>query len=276
MYPRRPMPDLELSARLARPDDYGTFARLVGELGTDDPVLPEDRWVSELMPTTWLFERRGSVAGYVFAQTMAGAGYVRHVVVAPEHRGVGVGGAMMRFIGAELRARGCDSWCLNVKPENTPAVRLYTRCGMSHRYDSRSIRVRWDAPLPREGGVVARVVEAHEDEAVETAFALHRGQLASQRTRRGRTLLALWDGDECVGFACFDPRLGGAMPFSVKRATLAGDLRDAMRPYAPPDGELVRLVVERDESLAGLLDSVGGVTVLAIAHMAGPIPREYT
>lgn len=271
-----PMSELELTARLARPDDYGTFARLVEELGTDDPVLPEDRWVAELMPITWIFERHGEVAGYIFAQTMNTTGYVRHLVVAPEHRGVGVGGAIMRFMARELRARGCDSWCLNVKPENTPAVRLYTRCGMRHRHDSLSLRMRWDAELPREGGVEARAVDAHEDALVEETFGLHSGQLASQRTRRGRRLIALWDGSECVGFACFDPHLGGAMPFSVKRVSLAGDLLDAMRSYAQPGGEFVRLVVEGDESLEALIRSAGGEALLAIAHMAGPIPHEST
>lgn len=268
------MRDLELRARLARPDDYGTFTRLVAELGTDDPVLPEDRWVAELMPITWIFERHGTVAGYVFAQTMNTTGYVRHLVVAPEHRGVGVGGAIMRLMARELRARGCDAWCLNVKPENTPAVRLYTRCGMTRRHDSLSLRLRWDAALPREGRADARLVEPHEDAIVEPTFGLHGGQLAAQRARRGRRLIALREEGAWAGFACFDPRLSGAMPFCVKRVTLAGDLLDAMRAYARPDAELVRLVISGDEALEAVLRSAGGEPVLAVTHMVGPLPRE--
>lgn len=262
----------DLLERAATPDDYDAFVRLFLDLGAGDPVPPRDRWVVEMMPLIRLFERGGSVAAYVFAQVMGREGYVRHLVVGGDHRGRGVGTAVMRAMATHLRALGCDTWCLNVRPENTPAVRLYTRCAMRVRYASSSIRIVWTAldGLPREGAT-ARLIEAHEDAAIERDFALHVGQIASVRARQGRLPLGVWTRDGCVGVACFDPRFPGAAPFRVKRTAYAGDLLDAMRPHALPQPAYVNLLVEDDEALTALLMEHGGETRLSLFHMAGPL-----
>src|SRR5690349_15734739 len=123
-----------LVARPAVPDDYEHFARLFVELDMGNPVLPRDRWESAMARDTLFVETRGEVVAYAYVQPLRGVGYVRHVVVAPPHRGRGVGGAVMQAIAAHLLGRGCTRWCLNVKPDNAAAVRLYRSVGMEHAY----------------------------------------------------------------------------------------------------------------------------------------------
>lgn len=264
----------DLRERDATPDDYDDFVVLFNQLGAGDPVPPRDRWTVEMMPSIRLFEGGGAVAAYVFAQVMGREGYVRHLVVGADHRGRGVGTAAMRATAARLRALGCDTWCLNVRPENEPAVRLYTRCAMRVRYASSSVRIAWTAfdGLPRSpNGAAARLIAPDEDAAIESDFKLHVGQIASVRARQGRVPLALWAGGGCVGVACFDPRFPGAAPFRVKGDAYLGDLIDAMRPHALSEPPHVSLLVEDDEALTARLLALGGETRLSLFHMAGPI-----
>lgn len=51
------------------------------------------------------------------------------VAVHPDARGVGVGLAMMGVLHCVARMRGAPSVRLKVYPDNTPAVRLYTKLG---------------------------------------------------------------------------------------------------------------------------------------------------
>src|SRR5690606_7258205 len=101
------------------------FARLFPELATGDPLPSPERWARDIAPDTWLFEQDGVVAGYLYFERLGGVGYIRHVVVAPEHRGHGLGAAILQTAAAALRAAGSSRWCLNVKRDNLPAIRLY-------------------------------------------------------------------------------------------------------------------------------------------------------
>lgn len=272
------MSDDELTSRLARPDDYRHFARLSQELGSDAPRHSADAWTAELMPTTLVFEDGALVVGYAFVQPLERTGYVRHVVLAPTHRGRGLGLVVMRAAARFLATCGCVDWCLNVRPENTPAVRLYERSGMTAEYASRSLSMPWTIvdELPREESVVpGRELEPSDDQAVEATFALPRGQLANARARAGRRLVGLQQRDTPGAWAAaagFDPWFPGAFLFRVQRVTLAAPLLEAFRPFALPEHTHLRVMVEDHEELSALLLRHGAETKFTILHMAGPLP----
>ncbi|NOU29806.1 MAG: GNAT family N-acetyltransferase, partial [Polyangiaceae bacterium] len=77
--------------RPATAADYEAFARMFPELKTPDPTPSAATWERDLVPTTAIVEEDGAVCGYCYVQTLAEAGYVRHLVVAPEGRGKGLG-----------------------------------------------------------------------------------------------------------------------------------------------------------------------------------------
>lgn len=268
-----------LTQRAALPEDYPVFARLFPELETGDPLPSEEWWRTEIAPQTWLFEQESEVAGYLYAQTLAGAGYIRHVVVAPGMRGRGVGRAMMLALAARLQERGCSSWCLNVKPGNKPAVRLYQAVGMRRAYSSASVRFTWalvDRLEPVAGvGVVG--IEASEDAAIQRAYGLPAGQLTAARENPGARLVRLHDPARPervdLGFAAFYPGFPGAFPFRVADPSLAAPLLAGLRPMARPEVEAMGVVAESDPGLVALLTSVGGKVVLEFDHYEGD-PRH--
>ena len=270
--------DTRLRHRIARPDDYAHFTRLMPELQTNDPVPLAAQWTKDMMPGTLIFEEGDRVVGYAFVQPMAGTGYIRHVVVADGCRGRGIGAEVMRAVAEHLRAAGCARWCLNVKPDNVPAVRLYERFGMRKAYASRAVRLPWatTATLPRDATVaLGRVIDPAEDALVEATFNLPAGQLAAARVRVGRVIVGLVSEGpprEWLGVASFDPSYPGAFPFRVRAPGLAPWLYEAMRPHARPELPDVQVVVEGDEALVETLMAHGGVPTLSIVHMVGDIP----
>lgn len=276
------MSEPPLHPRSARPDDYPHFVRLSKELGSGDPLPEGERWIAEVMPTTLVFEDGDQVVGYTFVQPLERTGYVRHVVLGPTHRTRGLGKVVLAAAADFLRAHGCVDWCLNVRPSNTPAVRLYERCGMRPQFSSQSIKLPWSIvrELPRvAGGLTARIIEAEDDVAVETTFDLPRGQLASHRARAGRVLVGLRSREArspWVAVASFDPRFPGAALFRVQHPELAGPLLEAFRPAALPEHDHLRVMVEADEALAGLLFQHGGELIYDITRMAGPLPLPLT
>lgn len=271
------MPDL--AARPATLAEYDQFARFFPELGTDDAVPSRDYWERSIAKDTLLFEEHGAVVAYAYVQPLRDVGYVRHVVVAPHCRGRGVGGAVMRAIAAHLRSHGCSRWCLNVKPDNEPAMRLYRSVGLEQVYTSITFRVTWGvvARLPRTGRpTAARMAEPPDDAAIEAAFALLPGQIADARARGGVVLLCLFDpaapDAAPLGFARFDPHYPGAFPYCVAAPDLAAPLLDAIRPHAPPEAQAISVTVEGDEALAAAFRDAGATVRMTIAHLRGQLP----
>jgi GNAT superfamily N-acetyltransferase len=269
-----------LTSRPALPADYDHFVRLVPELAVADPVPERARWESVMAPHTLFFEDRGDVVAYAHYQVMNDTGYVRHVVVDPAHRGRRHGRAVMDELAALFRRAGCSRWELNVKPDNTPALRLYESVGMTAVYSSTALRFDWEIVerLPRDGrGVSGRTILPEEDAMVEAACKLPGGMLTTQRGTPGRALLALVDpaiGDGFFGVASFDVHFPGAFPFRVAEPMLARALLAAMRPHALPEHANVGVVVEDDAELTRLLVTHGAKVHLEIVHYTGPLPGE--
>ena len=69
----------------------------------------------------------GSVAGYAQCWT---PGFVKDLAVAPDHRGEGLGTALMLHVFALFAARGTAYVDLKVEHSEVPARRLYARLGM--------------------------------------------------------------------------------------------------------------------------------------------------
>lgn len=268
-----------LTARPAIPADHPHFVRLFPELGTGDPVLPADRWAETMAPATLFFEdEAGAVVGYVFFQVLRGTGYVRHVVVDPGRRGEGFGRAIMQVIAARLRAAGCARWCLNVKPDNEPAIRLYRAVGMAPAYTAVVFRFGWDLldRLPRgDRAVTARLVEPADEAAIEAAFGMPAGQIDAARKRPEIVLLRLADPaapeDAHLGFAAYDPRFPGAFPFRVADPTLAMPLLEAIRPHEAPGTPHMQIVSE-DAPLTVAMTAAGAIVRLETLHMVGEVP----
>lgn len=275
------MPGLQLRARAAAPADHAHFARLFPELGTGDPVKPADRWAEVVAPASIFFEdEAGAVVAYTYFQVLSGTGYVRHVVVDPASRGRGAGRAVMAEIAARLRAAGCSRWCLNVKPDNEPAIRLYRAVGMAPSHVMTALRFGWElvARLPRgERGLIARPVDPSEDAAVEEAFGMPAGQITDARRRPDLVLLRLVDPaapDEArLGFASYDPRFPGAYPFRVADPALAAPLIEALRPHELP-GTPYMQVVSEDAPVADALIAAGAEVRLRALHMKGEVPGD--
>lgn len=268
--------DGAVSIRRATVRDYPAFVRLFPELATGDDVSSKEVWSEEIMPRTLLFERGGEVAGYVYVQTLDGVGYVRHVVVGPRYRKLGIGRALMREVAARLRRIGVEQWCLNVKPGNVAAVRLYEKMGMSLQHASVAMRMQWDIidRLPEPGASLwVGPLLPGDDAAAQRELALPEGLLAQQRPRTGAHLLLARDSEMPVGAAVFRPEFPGAYPFRARTAAVARALLEHMRPNADRSKAFMQLVLEDSADLARALERAGAVRHLEFVHFRGPVPQ---
>lgn len=82
-------------------------------------------------------ERRGSVAGYVYA-TLEGydymslrgpAGVIQDIVVDPDYRGQGIGRTLLDAVNAALAKKGAPRVVLSTAEQNEAAQRLFSRAG---------------------------------------------------------------------------------------------------------------------------------------------------
>ncbi|MEA2751553.1 MAG: hypothetical protein QOI41_5696 [Myxococcales bacterium] len=273
-----------MSLRRIRPAvaaDYPAFVRLFPELAVDDPMLEQDRFDREVVPTTLVMEAGegpdpAHIVGYAHYQILKGLTYVRHIVASPELRRTGVGRALLEAIADLARASGSTSWCLNVKPSNVAAIALYRHMGMTPAFESRAMRLDWAiadaAPRMQNARITSRVIEAADDARVEPAMKLMDGQLALARALDGRVLIGLFEGDhDVLGAAVFHPHYPSVYPFRLARPELAFALLHAVRPHAPTDDHL-HVVSEGQLDVADALIAAGATLKMEIVHMKGALP----
>ena len=130
--------------RPVRPDDWArlrdvrlralaTDPRAFGATHADEAAFPEATWRERGAGgpdrVTFVAERAGAWAGIVTALDGGGVVEVVGLWTAPEHRGAGVGRALMDAAHAWARARGAARVELWLNVENTDARRLYDACG---------------------------------------------------------------------------------------------------------------------------------------------------
>ncbi|WP_241758702.1 GNAT family N-acetyltransferase [Pyxidicoccus parkwayensis] len=180
--------------RPARPEDYALFVRLFAELGVDDPPPPASVWEVESLPLTVIAEGPEGVAGYAATEPLGELGYVGQLVVAPSARRQGLGRWMMERLAERLRARGCQRWALNVKRDNTPALRLYASVGLRPARQAANLKLTRAqvAALPAAPpGLRVVPMSAEEAEALTAAWGLMPGKLARYATKASHRLLRL-------------------------------------------------------------------------------------
>lgn len=260
---------MPLALRPARDADYDFYVRLMPELAVGDPPAAPEKWKATQLADTLIAERGGVAVGICWWQQLEGNGYVRHLIVAPEARRLGVGRALLEDVAWRLRAAGCTTWRLNVKPDNAPAIALYRALGMSREYRSNSLRVDWPVleRLPATT-LQATLVEPADDAALEAAFSLPAGQVAHDR-RTGRVLLRV--GPPLVGFAAFNPDFPGSFPFRARSSEAARAILEAMRAHSRPGATYAGVVVENDDALAATLRAAGAVLRLEFDHYSGAL-----
>jgi ribosomal protein S18 acetylase RimI-like enzyme len=100
-------------------------------------------------PETFLFlaRERGELVGYALGHILGPAeswwsdtwrtgervGELESISVLPEHRGAGIGSALLDAVDAEFARLGVDDQVIGVLPGNIDAIRLYERRGSDRR-----------------------------------------------------------------------------------------------------------------------------------------------
>lgn len=263
-----------MTMRDAREDDYARYGELFVELGVPDPVPPRERFERELCGRSFVAERAGEIVGWGLIDALAGIGYVRNIIVDPGHRRRGIGRALMAEAAQRFRARGCARWCLNVKPDNEPAIALYRAMGMEVLRASVAIRIEWSS-VAKVGDVVELAVRVPGDDelaGLERRFDLALGLLASTLAHGGRHVRVVEQEGEPVALACFDPSFPGCFPFAAASPAAARAALEAVAPCAKPDTPWLQLVVEDASPVACALEAAGGWRVLEMLYLEGALP----
>ncbi|MDP2308044.1 MAG: GNAT family N-acetyltransferase [Pseudomonadota bacterium] len=264
-----------LRVRAALPTDYPDFARLFPELTAEHAPPSEARWLAEMVATTLIADEEGAAVGYLYGQPLAQVGYIRHLVAAPGARGRGVGRALVLAAGESFRGRGLSRWCLNVRPDNVAALRLYASVGMKPIFESVFLHfadwARIDALPEGPPGVIAGTCAPDEDSRAEADTGVLAGTLTDARARPGRTARVLRDGERFVGAGILDPDVPGITPFEVATPALAGALLRALRPFRRADLAHVEVRAEANPSLAAFLVAAGATERLRTLRYEGAL-----
>jgi len=92
-----------------------------------DPVVADDPLVPDGACNPVVAD--GEVVAYIVYWQIRDDVQVNNVAVHPDHRGRGLGEAMMRYAIAKVRAAGAGFITLEVRQSNTAAVTLYKKLG---------------------------------------------------------------------------------------------------------------------------------------------------
>jgi GNAT superfamily N-acetyltransferase len=253
--------------------DYPVFARLFPELAVPDPVPSADRYAGGIAPQA-IFLRDGDVVvGYAWARPRGERLHVVHVITDPAHRRRGVGRALMDALAERGRAAGHSRWMLNVKPENTAARELYTRCGMQVVLEGVLLRIAWAdvariAPAP---AVAVRPLGPADDPRFEEALGLARGDLSVCRSTPGRVFVGAEAGGTPVGCVAFDPAFPGAPLVRARAREHVRALLEGVRPHALPQHDHLHAFVEGDPALDASLVAAGAQVIMRTLRMEGDI-----
>jgi GNAT superfamily N-acetyltransferase len=264
------------TTRLATPDDYPIFARLFPELAVHDPLPAPEHFAQRMLPRVLLLLDGETALGYAYWQRYDRTAHVVNVVIDPTARQRGAGLALMEALRAHVIEQGCERWYLNVKTDNTPALRLYNRCGLMLDHSIWALRLSWvqvdRLPGVSDGPVDAFVTTTADDEALMVSFGLERDRIALWRARPTTHLVALRRGGTLVGFTAFDPTFPGAHPFRVATLDLAHALLDACRAAIPLGGyDYLHVTVEKNMELRELLVAAGATVSFALVQLSAAL-----
>ena len=259
-----------MTVRAAIPDDYGTFARLFPELRVPDAVPTAEKFVRELMPAAFIAERDGRPVGIACWQILRGAGYLRIIITDPAERRSGIGRELMTAVRDRFREAGCETFALNVLPDNAGAIALYESFGLSKAWRSRAVTFRWSILDAHPAVHEARVIEPDDDAHAEHERGILPGLIADARAK-GRVLMMIEREDQVTAAAVFDPTFPGAYPFRAKTIEDAVSLLHALRPHARTTDDEINVVPEDQETLADELIDLGATVRIETMHMRGAL-----
>ena len=181
---------------------------------------------------------------------------------------------------ADTRARrsaGCTRWYLNVKADNTPAIRLYERCGFAIDKESWALSIPWSAALaiPFDPGLATALVRPEDEAEVAERFRHER--------RTHRCVLARARPDPSW-LPCTPPtgrpgRVRRVRPSPSRRVSVRGaPARSRRQPLAcvPRYADLatfdfIRLTVEGNRPLYEGLIASGATLTFAMLQLASPL-----
>ncbi len=265
-----------IQTRPAAVVDHPAYVRLFGELGIPDPLPGPESFRDRLIARMFVACDHDQVVGYISWRPYGALAHVVQVVVDPAWRGRRVGQTLLEHVRGVARDEGCTRWYLNVKHDNTPALRLYQRCGFVPEHRSWALSIPWAAAraLPREPEVIASAVEPADDPAVAARFhlAVERIELFRSRSATRLVLLHAPETREPLGFAAFDPGFPGAPVFATMRVTLAGALFAALDPHAQHERfDYLRITIERDRPLYEAISAAGASLTFEVVQLESPL-----
>lgn len=245
--------------------------RLFAELGVPDPVPDLARFNERLVPQMWVACRpTGSeVVGYITWRPYGATAHVIQLAVDPGLRGQRIGERLLEHVRGEARAAGCTRWYLNVKRDNVSALRLYDRVGLRFELESVAMKIAW-ANVPA-ATVRHQLADVAADATIAAQFGLPAERIAMFRTRGFSLVTLLDDSDALVGFAGFDPSFPGAASFCAARPDLAPALLAAMRAYADPAFDHVRVTVEGNRALADAVLALGAELTFELLRLSADV-----
>ena len=262
---------MAFAVRPATPGDRSVFARLFPELGVSDPLPTPEQFAARMVPRMVVLADGGNDVGYAFWQVYGRTAHVVQLVVDSRVRRRGAGGELMKEVRRRVAGEGATRWYLNVKQDNTAAMRLYERCGLAVEQAGWAVRIAWSqfATLagPREAAPF--VPSTRDDAAVAALLGIDVERVVLLRAREGVVLLALREGDALVAFGAFDPAFPGVYPVRIARPELAGALFDGFRTRAATDD--VNVFVEGDRALFEALTRAGAQLNHALYRMGATL-----
>jgi ribosomal protein S18 acetylase RimI-like enzyme len=122
--------------RLYIPGDFPALYA-IEEVCFQPPYRFGRRYMRQLVESadgaTWIAEEDGRLAGFAIVEWTRQPGgtvaYIQTIEVAPERRGRGVGGQLLRRMEDSAREAGAQAIWLHVDAENAGAIRLYRTHG---------------------------------------------------------------------------------------------------------------------------------------------------
>ena len=157
----RPAEPRDLDAIVGLIRDLAEFENLTHLLRVTPKLLGPQLFGSQPVVQSWVAERAGEVVAFAlfftnFSTFLAQPGlYLEDLYVKPEHRGAGIGRALLRRLAALSVERGYGRFEWSVLDWNEAAIRFYRGMGATVMPDWRICRVTGEAlaELGRDAGV---------------------------------------------------------------------------------------------------------------------------
>ena len=81
--------------------------------------------------SAWVYEELGYIIGYAVVMLVLDEAHLLNLSIAKTHQGRGLGRALLDYMMLIARGHGAANIFLEVRPSNTPALRLYEDVGFS-------------------------------------------------------------------------------------------------------------------------------------------------